>query len=168
MSKGRHVSVAVLDLRAMVGFFSSVAFAVELQRGTHIRWQDYKDSQVLNIVYALMPWKGEPGWVEVDQDIAAIKRSANFRAAQLFGTFLHELETRGPKGAGLYADRMADVRDSALQSVHQLFREANQINAEVTDKTGEAIRTLAVIRLGSSLLVSGAGCYVALGLALPA
>jgi hypothetical protein len=162
------VTVAVLDLRALIGFCRSAALWIEIQAGTRLEWQEYRESTALNVLYALMPWKGAPGTAEVAQDWTRIQTRADQRALQIFCTFFDKLELSGPSAAGAYMFNMDVLRHSARHSVQELFNEAGRINAGVAGLAGQGARNLALIQFSATVLLAATGCWVALGGAVPA
>ena len=57
--------VMCYDLRTISTFFRSCAVVMSLQQTTHIEWTTYRDSKVLNAIYATLFWKEPPGFAEV-------------------------------------------------------------------------------------------------------
>jgi hypothetical protein len=162
------VTVAVFDLRAIIGFCKSAALWFEIQAGTRLEWQEYRESTALNVLYALMPWKGAPGTVEVAQDWKRIQARAEQRALHMFCTFFDKLELSGPSAAGAYMFEMTVLRQSARHSVQELFNEAARINADAAGLAGQGARNLALIQFSATVLLAATGCWVALGGAVPA
>lgn len=162
------IPVACLDLRALSGFFRSVALAIEIQANTRMEWKEYNDSTVLNIAYALMPWKGKPGTAEVTQNWERIRKNTDGRSRDMLFTFLDRLFEGGPAAAGAYAEQMQGLKQYTIQAVRELFADANQINAEVAGTAGQAARNLAIIQFGCTIILAATGCWVALGGAVPA
>jgi len=168
MRQKSAVSVAVLDLQALAGFFRSVALQIEIQAGTRLEWKEYRESTVLNITYALMPWKGKPGTAEITQDWDRIRRRTDERAVEMLLTFLERLFLQGPAAAASYVESMDELRQYSRRAVQDLFSDAQQINAGVAGTAGQAARNLAVIQFGCTVLLATTGCWVALGGAVPA
>jgi hypothetical protein len=155
-------------LAALVGFFRSVALAVETQANTKLEWKNYDESTVLNIAYAMMPWKTKPGTAEVTQNWSRIRQVADAKAAHFFDTFLEKLSRGGPAAAGTYAEQMQKLKLEALQGIEMVFNDARQINAQVAGEAGQAARNLATLQFTCTILLAATGCYVALGGAVPA
>jgi hypothetical protein len=168
MSTRPPVTVACLDLQALSGFFRSVALCIEIQANTRLEWKEYKDSTVLNIAYALMPWKGKPGTAEVSQNWTRIRQNTDGRSRDMLLTFLDKLSDGGPAAAAAYAEQMQGLRQYTQKAVQELFADANQINAMVAGTAGQAARNLAIIQFGCTVLLAATGCWVALGGAVPA
>lgn len=162
------VTVACLDLQALSGFFRSIALCIEIQANTRMEWKEYKDSTVLNIAYALMPWKGKPGTAEVTQNWDRIRQNTNGRSRDMLMSFLDKLSGGGPAAAAAYAEQMQGLRQYTQKAVQELFADAQQINREVAGTAGQAARNLAVIQFGCTVLLAATGCWVALGGAVPA
>ena len=162
------VKVACLDLAALVGFFRSVALAIEIQANTKLEWKNYDESTVLNIAYAMMPWKTKPGTAEVSQNWKKIREGTNAKSAHFFNTFIDKLASGGPAAAAAYAEQMQKLKHEALQGVQMVFSDARQINAMVAGEAGQAARNLATLQFTCTILLATTGCYVALGGAVPA
>lgn len=161
------VSVAVLDLKALAGFFRSVALSIEIQANTRLQWKEYRESTVLNIAYALMPWKEGPGMAEINQDWRLISTNADRRSGEMLGVFLDKLHNGGPMAAAGYVDQMDRLRTYTRRAVQELFADASAINAQVAGQAGQAARNLALIQFGCTVLLAATGCYVALGASVP-
>lgn len=151
---GRAVNVLLLDGIALAALFRSVAYAKSLQKGTRIEWKEYTESTVLNAIYTLMPWKGRPGWVEVDTPThARIERDAKEDVRKMWRAFLGKLE-EGPEPATRYLEHLQSLRDDCLEFVQGTFREAAALNAAVTKEAGDGIKKLATIKLASDVTIA--------------
>ncbi len=149
-----QVRVACFSLERVARFLWSVAHARALDRHTHASWVEYKESTVLNVVYTVLWWKAGPGTVEVSQNREAIKESTQTLFVQYFDTFIKTLP-QGVNHVADYLNRMDQVRASALESVQNLFNEAQRINAEVIGQINQAIRDLAAVKLGATIVLAG-------------
>lgn len=168
MKQRAPVPVAILDLRALAGFFRSTALAIEIQANTQLEWKRYRDSTALNIAYALLPWKEGPGTAEVTQDWRSIRENTGRRSAEMLSSFTDRLHNSGPAAAALYVEQMERLGAVARRGVQELFADARDINARVAGQAGDAARSLAIVQFGCSVLLAATGCYVALGGAVPA
>lgn len=160
------IAVGVLRMEALIGYFRAIAMAIEIQRNTRGEWKDYNESTLLNVAYALMPWKGKPGTFEVEQDWRAIDAATQVRTAALLDMFFRKLES-GPQTAGDYCASMQGLRASATLAVQELFNDAAAINAEVAGEAANGMRNMARLQFACTLILAGAGCWLALGGAVP-
>lgn len=168
MTRRAPVPVAVLDLRALIGFLRSVALSIEIQANTHVEWKKFTDSTALNVAYALLPWKEAPGTAELTQDWRRIRQNTQQRTESMLRTFLDRLHSSGPMSAALYVEQMEKLGAGARRAIHELFADAQNINLQVAGQAGQAARNLAVVQFGCTVLLAATGCYVALGGAVPA
>lgn len=151
-------SLICYDLAAVSRFFRSVAMAIALQRYTTIEWVNYRDSQVLNAVYAVLFWKGAPGTAEIHTaDTAVVQRTTDELHLQYLMAWLSRLCSDGPAAANTYVSHMTQLRDSARYFLNELFHDAAQINNEVASQTRDAIVALARIRLAATVGVAVIG-----------
>jgi hypothetical protein len=147
-------SVVVYDLPATLQFLGSVALAEAIQFNTTMQWKDYKDSTVLNVIYAaFLGFKGRPGWVEVEQNWSVIRQRQQELWLRHADTFLKKVH-EGPLSTCLFLERMQEVKNSALQGVQAVFRDAQQINAEIVGETTQAINNLALIKCGATITLA--------------
>lgn len=154
-------------MRPLIGYFRSVAMAIEIQANTRAEWKSYEDSTVLNVAYALMPWKEKPGTVEVHQNWRAIDQRTQERTAQMLETFFTKLRS-GPGTAATYAHQLQSTRQYALKSVAELFADVHQINSEVAGQAAQGARNMALIQFGCTMALAITGCGLALGASVPA
>lgn len=151
------------DFTDVSRFCRSVAMTVAIQQYTRTEWVAYKDSAVLNAVYGAMFWKGPPGSVEVrTADAKVLEEAANQHQQRYLLAWLRKLGELGPKGADDYIAHMTKLRAEVRQDVHDVFREAAEINAQVSGETANAIRNLARIKLGATVGVALIGATGAL------
>jgi len=151
-------SLICYDLAAVSRFFRSVAMAITLQRYTTIEWVNYRDSQVLNAVYAVLFWKGAPGTAEIQTaDSAVVQRATDELHERFLMAWIGRLVSDGPAAANAYVSQMTQLRDSARDSLNELFHDAAQINNEVASQTRDAIVALARIRLAATVGVAVIG-----------
>lgn len=146
--------VVVFNLPALLRFFKSVALAAAQLNNIHIVWKEYKESTVLNVVYALMPWKGTPGWAEVEMKWADVRANAEHLTGRYVEAFIKKCG-EGPKAVIKYLEQLQKIRESALDSVREAFRSVSKINAEVIGEVDKGITTLRQIKAGSQLILAG-------------
>ena len=161
------IAVGVLRASALIGYFRSMAMAIEIQRNTSAQWKTYDESTVLNIAYALMPFKEKPGVMEVHQDWRVIDRNTQALTQKMIDTFFIKLQS-GPQTAKDYCAQMHGVRESATMAVQELFADAAQVNAMVAREAADGARNMAKVQFACTLILAGTGCYLALGGAVPA
>ncbi|MDB5694848.1 MAG: hypothetical protein JWN21_391 [Sphingomonas bacterium] len=165
----KPVTVACMDLKHLTGYFRSIGLAVAIQGNTRAEWKDYDESTVLNIAYGLVPWMQKPGTVEVSQNWGRIRKEADERGQKLLLTFLDKLATKGPAIAYNYAAQMQGVKQQAILSTRELFKDVGEINREIAGLAGQGARRMADIQLGATLLLAGVGCAIGVGaLVVPA
>lgn len=162
-----QASLLVLDTPQVMLFLRSVAYARASQARTRARWVEYEDSKVLNTIYTLMPWKGRPGWVEVDTGVQGeIEREAGREAARLFEVFLRKL-AESPAAGVQFLEGMERVRDAALEGIRETFADAGRLNTAVIRETGDGIKSLAAIKLVSDVVIAFSPAFaVSLGYAV--
>jgi hypothetical protein len=164
------VDALVFDLPGVYQFLGSVAMAVAIQNHTRLYWREYNDSKVINGIYKVFAWKGKPGWVEIDQDWEKIKATRTQNWDRYMASFLNQA-SKGAAEAVRYLEIMEEVKASAAEGVQMVFRDAQQINAEVIGETQTAINRLAAIKCGATIslaLMSGGLAVVGSGLAVTA
>jgi hypothetical protein len=155
-----HKNIAVMryDMTAISRFFRSCALAIATQQTTHIEWQTYRDSKVLNAVYTVFFWKEPPGFAEVKTGAQAdIERRTDELHQQFLLNWIRKLAEQGPQAAHNYVQEMVRLRDYAREAVQDVFRDATNINNEVIGATQEAITKLAQIKLSAQVGVAVIG-----------
>lgn len=152
-----HLSTLLFDESKLRSFFRSVARAKAVERHTKIRWKEYDENTAINVIYALMPWKGKPGTVEVDLgDHRQIDEETEKDGEHIFEVFLDKLE-KGPSAALQFLRGQEEIRESCLSSVQDVFREAKDLSAEVTAEAGRGIKALSTIKCASTIFLKTAG-----------
>lgn len=150
--------VMCYDLRTISTFFRSCAVVMSLQQTTHIEWTTYRDSKVLNAIYATLFWKEPPGFAEVRMGTQTdIDRRTNEMHERFLMTWVRKLTTEGPASATRYAAEMASLKDYARKALDELYREIGAINAAVIGETQRGINNLAAIKLGAQVGVAVIG-----------
>lgn len=151
-----------LDLNRAAFLCWSCAHARALQEQTRLEWEPYRSSKALNAIYGVLFWKEGPGTVEIQQDQRKIDILTERYFNDTFDAFLQKSFSLGPAGLAHYAEGLISTRNYGLNAVQQIFRDASSINESIADQAHRTIRTLAAIRLGSALVLTGTGCTVTL------
>lgn len=147
------------DLPAVVRFCRSCAVSVVMQRRTTIEWVTSPDAAI-QAIYRVFFWKGAPGTAEIrSAPVEAIERETDDLQLHFLRTWLEKLtaERMGPVLAANYLENLERIRDGAREALQQLFRDANNINAEVARELGTGITRLASIKLASTVGLAGVG-----------
>jgi hypothetical protein len=156
--------VACFDLVDTLHFLWSVGQARAVQEQTKLVWQPYRDSSVLNAIYTVFRSYGEPGTVEVTQNSARIAELTDKYFDELIDKFLlRAVDHSHPLSLARWMELQRDIRDSALQSVAEIFRDAAEINTEIVDGTKKGIQRLAKIHLISTIALTGMSCAIGIG-----
>lgn len=161
------IHVAVLRTSALVGYFRSMAMAIEILHGTRSHWKEYRESTLLNFAYAMMPWKVGPGTMEVDQDWRLIEARTQILTANMLEKFFKKLES-GPQTAYDYCVSQNALRMSATLAVRELLNASIQVNNDVAQKAEDGARNMARLQFACTLILAGTGCWLAMGGAVPA
>ncbi|MBA3975914.1 MAG: hypothetical protein C0504_17040 [Candidatus Solibacter sp.] len=121
----------------------------------NLEWKSYDDSMVINAIYRLMPWKEKPGTVDV-------KMAGKEELGERYAFWLKKFVTRwtasmsmGALSAKTCLDRIEAQKQKDRAHIAQVAQDAYEINAEVAGQLGDSIRTLARIKLASTILVAG-------------
>lgn len=152
MSIPPHI-VACLSLEQVFRLLYSTAFAWAVQRNSHVKWVEYRDSRVLNFLYGVMPWKGRPGWAELDQNWQEIRRDTIDLFKGQVDVFLRKLDA-GPKVVIEYLEQMEWQRNQAQQGWMSTLNEVHEINEGVMAETSRAIRNLALVKAASTIAIA--------------
>jgi hypothetical protein len=151
----KHIDIMCYDLPTVSRFFRSCAVSIAIQQTTNIEWKTYRDSKVLNAVYAALFWKEPPGNAEVKTGTRdEIDRRTDTLHEQFLNAWIEKMATKGPQAAHEYVTRMGELREYARDAVQSVFREASNINRAVIGETEEAIVKLARIKLGAQVGVA--------------
>ncbi len=157
--------VLCFDLKTVAHFLRSVAIAKSQQYFTRIDWEEYNKDTVINVIYALMPWKGKPGIALVSQgEPVDVFARADADADALLEVFLNKCSD-GPVAAQRYLEQQERIRTHALASVQSVFQDAIAINQDVVQETANGLKWLAGIKCGADLFVTGAGLVTGTGIA---
>ena len=146
--------VIVYKLNEVSSFLLSVAKATATIQHTRVRWEEYRDSTVLNVIYAIMPWKGQPGIAVVDQDFNAIQKSIHDHHRRYLSTWLDKVALEGAPGGNRYLQSMQNIKTMAEQDLQNTVNNVSGINADALNQTNEAIRNLARIKLASAVTLA--------------
>ena len=141
-----RLNALIFDEEFVTRFLSSVAHAIVLERNTKVTWFEYRDSKVLNGIYAAMGVLldvGSPGWAEVDSgDIDRINVQKAELEMHLYESFVNAL-TLGPSRVTHFLNSQDEARTRTLESVRGVYRDVNQINQGVADEARRGIARLA-------------------------
>lgn len=152
------IPVICYDFTAVSRFFRSVAVTMALQRNTSLEWTTYRDSSVLNGIYAVLFWKGAPGMAEIRTGSSfAVENETEQLHERFILAWLKKLHEGGPEAANAYVSDMAQVREAARDAIDDIIRDAGRINSAVADETHDAIVFLARVRLASTIGVAVIG-----------
>lgn len=156
--------VACFDLVDTLHFLWSVAQARAVQEQTRLIWVPYRDSAVLNAIYSVLRSYGEPGTAEVTQNTAGIAELTDKYFTELAKQFLtRAVDDSHPLSLARWMEVQRDVRDYALRSVQEVYRDAGTINSEIAEGTRRGIQRLATIKLGSTIALTGMSCAIGMG-----
>lgn len=152
-----HIPILALNSAQVHRFLRSVAVAKEQDRQLQLRWKEYKDSRAINVIYAVLFWKGRPGWMEAGiGDPKQLEKAADADTAELLKQFVIKASA-GPAELKRFLEAQARVRAGCLASIRDKFAEVSSTNAEVRRDTAEGVSALARIKLGSDLFLQAAG-----------
>jgi hypothetical protein len=146
--------VIVYKLSEVSAFLLSVAKATATIQHTRVRWEEYRDSTVLNVIYAIMPWKGHPGMAVVDQEFNAIQQSIHDNHRRYLSTWLDKTALEGAPGGNRYLQGMQNVKTMAEQDLQNTLHNVSDINNDVLNETNQGIRNLAHIKLASAVTLA--------------
>jgi hypothetical protein len=145
--------VACIDIRHIARFCYSVALARGLAHYTELRWVEYRESGVLNLIYTAMPWKGRPGYVEVDTNVVAAREMALKQGSQYQKKFYDKLAA-SPGEAGKYMSDLERIKSDSIEWMQQIYKEGADINKEVVRETTKGLIALRTIKIGAGLAVA--------------
>jgi len=155
--------IVVFDSKQILRFLRSVSIAKVQEQKIRIQWEEYTESEVLNVIYWLMPWKGKPGTAIVETgNPYEIERLANEDSSRLMKDFVSKA-AQGPEAAKRWLEAQQRIKESCLEGVREAFSEAAKINAAVRKETAEGVKTLATIKAGADLLMTGLGFFTGVG-----
>lgn len=159
----QSLPVVCYDLPTISRFFRSCAVVMAMQQTTHIEWTTYRDSKVLNAIYATLFWKEPPGFAQARMGTQAdIDRRTNEMHERFLMTWVKKLTTDGPAAATRYVSDMAGLKDYARKALDELYREIGAINEAVIGETQRGINNLAAIKLGAQVGVAVIGAAAGL------
>lgn len=152
------VPIICYDFTAVSRFFRSVAVSVALQRNTMLEWTTYRDSSVLNGIYAILFWKGAPGTAEIRTGNSFwIEKETDELHERFLLAWLNKLHEGGPEDANAYVSHMAGVREAAKDAIYDVIRDAAAINSAIAGETRDAIVFLSRVRLAGAVGVAVIG-----------
>jgi hypothetical protein len=144
----------LFDLETVARFLRSVAIAKAQQRYTRIKWEEYDEDEVLNIVYKLLPWKGKPGTAVVVQgEPIDVYGAANPDTDHLLESFLIRC-AQGPEPAVKFLEAQERIRADAISFVQDAFREASEINQQVIQMTEDWVEKAAWVKFGANVIIT--------------
>jgi hypothetical protein len=147
-------------------FIKSVAYAKAQQAKVHMRWEEDK-SKFMQGLYTVMFWKGKPGTVAVDTgDSKEIDRIAAADTKHMLDTMMRKAGD-GPKALIAYLKGLEEIRKYALESVHDVYKDAGELNREIREHAAEGIKKLAAIKFGADLMMAGLGTLPGAGMVVP-
>ncbi len=152
------IPIICYDFTAVSRFFRSVAVSMALQRNTMLEWTTYRDSSVLNGIYAVLFWKGAPGTAEIRTGNSFwVEKETDELHERFLLAWLKKLHEGGPEDANAYVSHMAGVREAAKDAIYDVIRDAAAINSAVAGETRDAIVFLARVRLAGAVGVAVIG-----------
>lgn len=159
----KTIATMCYDLPTISRFFRSCALTIATEQTVSVQWTTYRDSSVLNAIYAVMFWKEPPGLAEVKAGSReAVERKTDELHERYLLAWIGKLALAGPGVAQHYVEDMVRLREQAKQSVQGLFRDVSGINAEVMGETRQAISELAAIKLSAQVGVAVIGAVAGL------
>ncbi|MEM7188763.1 MAG: hypothetical protein AAF439_04055 [Pseudomonadota bacterium] len=130
---------------------------------TRTEWVDYKDSTVLNIAYTIFWWKGGPGWVEVRSgDPEKVQKRTDKYVDDFVRVWFRYVNEGGHEAGENYLKKLGTLRQQAQDRINWTFQQAREINDEVLNKTNDAIRDLAKVKLAATVGVAVGGAVGAI------
>lgn len=155
----RSAPTLLFDCARVRAYLRSVARARAAAHHIRLRWEPYRDSSVLNALYKVMWWKGEPGTAEVESgDAIRIATETDRETKRLLEVFLVKC-TAGPRVAVAYLEAEESSRADCVGLVEQTYRDAADINRQVIEETAIGVRRLAAIRCASTITFKTAGLF---------
>jgi hypothetical protein len=122
-------------------------------------WRRYDDSAVLNAIYAVFRWKGEPGTVDVELgDEGKIKAETDKETLRLWDVFLVRA-AKGPREVKKFLESKEIHRADCLGTIQQVFRDAGEINRDIIEETKRGIIRLSAIKCASTVVLKTAGLF---------
>jgi hypothetical protein len=151
-----EVGTVIFDEDQIVGFLESVAHAKAAERHIKLVWKDYDESTVINVIYALMPWKAKPGILEVDPgDIHQILNETKAESEKLQEQFVHKL-SRGADEVAHFMNAQEKIRSGCLDTIQSVYREASQLNDEMRNEARRGVARLTLIKAASTITFKAA------------
>lgn len=165
----KQIAAVCYDFQAISRFLRSVATAQALQQTTRTEWVEYTDSAVLNGIYTMLFWKTPPGTVEIrSADPRQLQGRINDMHKRYVDAWLRKVCNEGPLSADKYIKDMEKAKESAKDSLRELYRDVGAINSEIVGATKETIQTLARIKLGAAVGVAAISGVVGVQFAMAA
>jgi hypothetical protein len=162
----------LFELRRTLDFLSSAALTRALAESCSLSWKTYDDSLFLNAVYTLMPWKDKPGAAEMQMSRRSEVEDRYDLIYRRMVDAWHEAMKQGPDACHRLLSRIEQTRDKDRAHMDAVASDVRDINREVVEELGIAIRRCAQIKLASTIAVAacsgGASLYASAGTAAAA
>jgi hypothetical protein len=165
MANNNAQPVLCLDVIDTAHFLWTVAYARALQQTTQLVWVPYRDSSVLNGIYAVMGkfGYGAPGTVEVSTNQIRLEQLTDqFFDSTIDAFFNKATDATHPMHLGKWMDGLVETRRYSLEAVQSVFADATDINREIMTTTATGIKRLAAIHLASTVALSAMSCGIGL------
>lgn len=150
-----RLDALIFDGEFLIRFLGSVAHAKVLEKNTKVAWVEYRDSSVLNGIYAVMGvfGFGAPGTAQVDPgDIDKINAEKEAEEARLYEAFVDAL-LRGPPRVLRFLNAQDEIRARALDFVQDVYRDVDKINRGVAHEAQRGVARLSLVKCASTLAV---------------
>ena len=145
------LDLLVFDEDQVTAFLRSVARTKTMARYVKVEWKSYDESAVINVIYALMPWKGKPGTVEVNLgDQKRIDQETSEETQVLLDTFVTQA-SQGPSQVTTFLKGQQFVRSSCLDTLNEAFETAKSLNGDVLNEARTAVRNLSIIKCAATI-----------------
>ena len=160
-------NVAAYDLKRMVGFANSVAYAKAAAIGTSVKLEKFSDNTIMNAL--IMACTGEGGFAMPEQDVRQIE-SYRDRFARKFIADILDCSAKSPGDVAGHFKSLEQEKARALAEVQRYFDAARTINSTIDDRLRLSINTLSSVKAASCLFLAWAplGAAAVGGVALAA
>lgn len=162
----RNIKIVCYDLPTISRFCRSVAFMAATVQHTKIRWEEYRDSKVLNAIHTVFFWKGHPGYAVIDHgDPQQVMAKTDELHARYLSRWVDMVATEGPARGHNYLNALQGIRDMSQNDLDNLIRNANEITAQAISETNEGIRNLSTIKMQAKIGLALIGAVTGVGFA---
>lgn len=144
-------SVAVFSLRRMIGLIKSAAYAKAAFRHTTLVRPPFSENHVWNAIIGAIT--GEYGFAEIGMDVKAIDAEQERVAEGLLDGALRAM-TLGPIKFVDYLAQMESARQADLANMQIVYSSALRISKGIAGDLETAVKTCAIIKFGSTLVVA--------------